>query len=341
MTWYKKAYNIPVSVLNQYLRKGFSPSDYLYLLEEFIEKTDPEYLDNIQRLIDINKSNLFQQGDLYYGDIDFYLEKWIENATPEQQANFQKWVEEKNLDTSRDNAPPYESMEYRGFIKPTWLVHFTDDPDNISTEGFQKGWPDISGLGYTTYYSKEHREPGYNFAFDAADNRNIRSTARTGKYGKHAVLFWGSGVEAYHYGDEEHQIIVWGPSIDTNTIVPIYNQYDKWVVERTGKYEGYPMFESEDINDVINWAINNINMIRQTLKKWKPQQRKQKASSFNGNWYKKAQKLDLEKIRDHWEKILGLGKYKPNDIPKKNKKKKNDECSSSLDMHCDGGDDGY
>jgi len=62
------------------------------------------------------------------------------------------------------------------------------------------------------------------------------------------------------------------------------------------------------------------------------------------NWYKKSKKIDkqLEKIKDHFKKVLGLGKYKPDPKDfKKPKKKRDGECLHSLDMHCDGTDDGY
>ena len=66
----------------------------------------------------------------------------------------------------------------------------------------------------------------------------------------------------------------------------------------------------------------------------------------NMSWYKKTQNNTitgkLEKIKDHWEKILGLGKYKPKPSNKPKKEPKRDgECMHSMDMHCDGGDDGW
>jgi len=59
------------------------------------------------------------------------------------------------------------------------------------------------------------------------------------------------------------------------------------------------------------------------------------------SWYKKAKFNTIDDLRDHWEKILGLGKYKPKNIVKKKEKKEYNGPCHSLDMHCDGGDDGY
>lgn len=52
------------------------------------------------------------------------------------------------------------------------------------------------------------------------------------------------------------------------------------------------------------------------------------------SWYKKT--------KDQLEKSLGLGKYEPKPAAKKKKKPERDgECLHSLDIHCDGEDDGY
>ena len=67
------------------------------------------------------------------------------------------------------------------------------------------------------------------------------------------------------------------------------------------------------------------------------------------NWYKKA--LNLGEIKARLEKSLGLEKYAPTkeeikEMKRKNKEKskkndKDDGCQHSLDIHCDGGDDGW
>ena len=61
------------------------------------------------------------------------------------------------------------------------------------------------------------------------------------------------------------------------------------------------------------------------------------------NWYKKSITDDswAKKVKDDLEKMLGLGKYKPDPSELKKKKKDDCECQHSMDMHCDGGDDGW
>ena len=269
MNWYKKSYNTQVGMLNRYLRQGFNPYDYISYLMDFLEERYPKVIDSLYKAQEMNKNNLFNEKELYYDDEDFIMEKWIEVATPQQVGEFKEWIGNKNLDASRDMAPPYEAMDYNKFIKPTWLVHFTNNPHDISSEGFVKGWEEMEGLSYTTFY-RNHPYPGYNFAFQADNYRDIRAAARANKYGKHAVLFWGSGVEATHYGDNEDQIIVWGPSINTNLIIPITHESDgNWaIMNNRYKYDEKPMYESEDITDVIDWAINNNELARRVMHKF-------------------------------------------------------------------------
>lgn len=93
---------------------------------------------------------------------------------------------------------------------PTPLVHWSNSTRQIYKRGFQFGCEDIQRLGLTTYRRRRTVCPGYNFAF-LADSGEAENSER--KYGDSAVLFRSSGVQAYHSGDEETQVIFWGPSI--------------------------------------------------------------------------------------------------------------------------------
>lgn len=63
------------------------------------------------------------------------------------------------------------------------------------------------------------------------------------------------------------------------------------------------------------------------------------------NWYKRA--LNIEEVKDHWEKVLGLGKYQPppmTDEDRENWKKNRKPRDSyhSMDMgEYEGDDDGW
>jgi len=93
----------------------------------------------------------------------------------------------------------------------TPLVHWSNSAWEVFVKGFQHGCWDVERLGLTTYYGNRGKSgPGYNFAF-LADSGEAENRKR--KYGKQAVLFRSSGVETEHCGDEEIQVIFWGPSI--------------------------------------------------------------------------------------------------------------------------------
>jgi hypothetical protein len=62
------------------------------------------------------------------------------------------------------------------------------------------------------------------------------------------------------------------------------------------------------------------------------------------NWYKQSKfSTPTDEYRDSCEKALGLGKHtlKNFSTKKKKKLKRNCEPLHSLDIHCDGVDDGY
>lgn len=95
-----------------------------------------------------------------------------------------------------------------------WLVHFSDDADDIASHGFRYGQPDERLLALTTHFTDavRRREPGWNFGFEAGSPEAYVASRRS-KYGRHAVLFRARHVLAMHYGDMERQAIFWGPSV--------------------------------------------------------------------------------------------------------------------------------
>ena len=164
----------------------------------------------------------------------------------------------------------------------TWLVHFTDKPDNIATKGFTIGMSDPDKLGLTTYFhsdSFDKAHGGYNFAF-IADSKDAKN-ASTGhgyqpKYGNHAVMFQNSGIHVYHYADEENQIIFWGPDVKPRDIVVLHNNSGDWeVMARTFYYKDKtPSFdkvlykggkEGSNFEQCVDWVMNNFQQYRKAL----------------------------------------------------------------------------
>lgn len=100
--------------------------------------------------------------------------------------------------------------------RTTWLIHFSNDASGIAQEGFVYGASDISKLALTTHRDDRMESEGFNFAFiaNSRDSLNVVSSYMSKqKYGKDAVMFMGSGVHFQHSGDEEHQIVFYGPDV--------------------------------------------------------------------------------------------------------------------------------
>jgi len=145
------------------------------------------------------------------------------------------------------------TLNRKSLLPPaTWLVHWTNDAVSISREGFTHGVHDITVLGLTTYRSKASKAfGGYNFAFLATDS-DAENDDR--KYGSECVIFQSSGVECYHAGDEEDQIIFWGSSITTKPIAIVEGDEGKMVVL---KADGSPAVAFDDVSDCFRWVIQN------------------------------------------------------------------------------------
>jgi hypothetical protein len=94
--------------------------------------------------------------------------------------------------------------------RSTWLIHFSRLASEIALDGFKYGASDQSDLGLTTHKGNAERfsEPGYNFAYISTNlGRNYEA------YGDGAVMFQNAGVHVYHYGDDENQVIFFGPDV--------------------------------------------------------------------------------------------------------------------------------
>jgi len=250
--WYKTAYSNENAWLRDYLKSGFDPYGYQYEIYKYL-------VDNGEAEEDV---------DEYY----LVSEQWIiDNENNEEEIqNFKDWLSRNQQYSWETEKPPHESMDYRSYVKPTWLIHFTDDARSIADNGFEFGHEEMDrGLHLTTNKGERRSGPGYNFAFEVSDSNALSGD----KYGDEAVVFWGDGVKVYHYGDEEDQVIFWGKNVDPRMIFPITKSDGSWVVEHPGRDEplyGVPpyyaepddKFEDPDLSDVIDWVINNYRMLQ-------------------------------------------------------------------------------
>lgn len=161
--------------------------------------------------------------------------------------------------------PSWLEMDFIRIVKNEWCIHFTEYADDISREGFTGGTPDISRLAFTGA-GQQKREKGYDFAF-LLNDKNVDFN----NYGTKAVIFRTSGVLVRHYGDEQDQVIFWGPNV--KSFIPVENDGD-WIVYGQ---KGQVLFRGEKPSDVAFWATNNL-----------PQYRKQIMTGKNGYIPKQA-----------------------------------------------------
>jgi hypothetical protein len=84
-------------------------------------------------------------------------------------------------------------------------------------------------------------------------------------------MFQSSGVEVFHYGDEENQVIFWGKAIDPKTVVHLGSEGrgGDWTVQpgwgasralrdRGEVYRG-------TLKDVIDWVERNWQQYRKHI----------------------------------------------------------------------------
>lgn len=154
----------------------------------------------------------------------------------------------------------------------TWLIHWTDSSTSIAQQGFAKGQSDPSVMGVTkgTVYAKE---PGYNFAYLAGSKDAKKGF---GVYGHEALMFRAAGVHIYHGGDDEEQVVFWGPDVKPANMILIvpdmttpywYDEATSWHAFTTGvKFHDGPGETSipdraplakGSFAKVVRWVMNN------------------------------------------------------------------------------------
>lgn len=233
-----------------------------YLFRDWLSDTHPDLMKDFVDLDDMDFSELSEKYGQYFGEFKKALDRGAYRDEPEVYADTKR-----NLTLMKQQVLPND----------TWLVHFSDNAYNIVKEGFTIGAPDITKLGITKNEYNDMTEPGYNFAF-LADSRdalyvaNTRTNAR--KYGKEIVMFRGSGVHFHHYGDEEDQIVFYGP--DVKGLVYIADEGGDYCVCGNASYKAkdYLFVPNDRISEssytqCINWVEKNWRQYANVLF-WNP-----------------------------------------------------------------------
>jgi len=193
--------------------------------------------------------------------------EFLKDNLPEDYTDFLDWIYGKleSREIESEAPPSWYILDYREDIKNQWLIHFSDNAKDVwMDQKFKYGLDDLYYVGYTTQHSIEAKKyGGYNFAYALGDYlKYARSSYRSKgwKYGKEAVIFRASGIKAWHHGDEEPQVIFWGPS--THDVVYIQELDGDWGV--TNSKSGRVIYRGE-FPDVVKWIVTNFNQYKSAL----------------------------------------------------------------------------
>lgn len=216
-------------------------SDVSEIIEDLIEKGEID--SNVLEMDDYEMVEVI--GPLFNTVLAPYTDKFIDMVS-------------RRGDTE---VPLFVVADYVRDVKNEWLIHMTDNLIGVSHEGFSIG-VEIDELAYTPGRgtTKWKYGPGYNFAFTADEAKHAENT-----YGKYCVLFQASGVQIYHYGDEERQVIFYGPSARNLIFIyrPSDSRYGSWVID--SEITGKPICCFDELQDCVDWAINNFAQYRRHL----------------------------------------------------------------------------
>ena len=262
-------------VLNEYLDKNYNLPLYKYFkwastasdvekVEDIIYTCSYGAKNYIERKATMSTEfemlaeKLEEDEDIIFNDDDFVEE--IANAIVNNNLteNFIYYIE---TSYGESELPSWVFMDFNRIVKNEWCIHFGPDSDAIAKEGFTGGTEEIERLAYTGA-GQQKRSAGYDFAFPLGE-RDIDYN----NYGNEAVIFQTSGIEIYHHGDSQNQVIFWGP--EAKNFIPI--KYDGEVGDWCIYGKNGQVLKSGDPSDILDWAINNL-----------PQYRKQIMAGKNG-----------------------------------------------------------
>lgn len=262
-SWLAEVYHGNIGYLHKYLKS--QDLDLVNHMREFLKWPGSTA---VLRKLKINKKALSDDLEVF-GDEVYAAESKI-NAyfnTPEgkvEREKFSNYLYNYLMQHDPANAPSWMTMDSPKILKrETWLIHFTDHVDEIARKGFTIGMDDMTRLALTTHFRDTAKSGGYNFAFPA-NSRYADNAAAAGKYGKHAVMFQAAGVKVWHGGDEEDQVVFWGPSIPKNTLVFLTRTEDGWGVETRSGHPREFIYQGE-FRDVVNWVEKNWQQYRRHI----------------------------------------------------------------------------
>ena len=187
---------------------------------------------------------------------------------------FTQWLVDCIKSVNGRNYVPcsLEKMDYIRDVKNEWLIHFTQASEDIRKEGFTKGvysdW-DYRNMLLATLFLRNgyEEEEGYNFAYSLKGNDYLNTASNLDNYyyGKECVIFQASGVEVYHHGDKDKQVIFWGPS--AKNIISIKQENGCWYIKSIKTNRKLIINKNQDLSlkKVVEWCLKNIQQYRKQL----------------------------------------------------------------------------
>ena len=249
--------------MTQEEKLNYLPEEYPYELIDFfseneetiINKIGEEKVLELKQMIDADTTSAMQ---------------FIEDDHPDLYRDFAEYILRKVEGSQelssygQEELPAWSFFSAPEIVKNQWLIHFTssDNAYDIYKNGFTKGVEEINKLGLTTQLGEfDKKYGGYNFAYKANNFKRYASGRHGYKYGDTAVLFKASGIQVWHQGDEEPQVIFYGNTA-TNTNI-IEETGGEWVLESEKTRQN--LIKSEDLEKVVNWVVKNEDQYRKHL----------------------------------------------------------------------------
>ena len=263
--------------LNEALLREYVNNDIIYL-KKYLEMDDDEKKRSSAYDFSYEFCDFYE---LSYDDGKYSCEEisndpsgfveQLETQDPELFDQFADWCFHRIEDHSFDSVPEtdYPAWSFFGqpeIIKNQWLIHFTDDAKGIAENGFIYGLDDYTRLGLTTMiHGTEKDLGGYNFAYLLSDfNYGLKSGWDKYRYGDEFVVFRASGVRAWHYSDEEPQVIFFGDT--AKNIIPVVGDYAENDICVLNKKMNCLLDVSDDkLGALLDWIPKNYEQYRKSF----------------------------------------------------------------------------
>lgn len=228
---------------------------HTFLFEQFLNMFGGE---NVEQILD----------DIYGEDETELAERILYGDLKQYRKDFVLFIYNYFDSTMYETAPAWTSLSNPRIIKNEWLIHFSDNALKIAENGFKHGTEELEKLAYTDAGNISNKPfEGYDFAYSIDDYANFyrrigNKWSISTRYGNEAVIFRASGVKLYHEGDQEEQVIFWGPSAKDFIYVERddTNEWNLYSV-KTRKL----IYHSDDMEDITRWIEENYDQYRKHL----------------------------------------------------------------------------